>query len=350
MKSRDVCALLVACCIGQALFAGQKDGTLDIYWIDSMGGGSTLIVTPTDESVLIDSGNPGGRDAPRIRQVAKEIAGLSDIDHLVVTHFHVDHYGGAPELAALIPLREVYDNGVPERDPDGGNDASWPIRIKAYREMNVARRNVIQPGSSVPLAQPPKGPALSLRCIAARQRLAITADTAQKPADCRDPNPQAPDTSDNANSVVLVLQFGRFRFFDGGDLTWNTEASLVCPTVQLGSVDVFQVNHHGLDVSNNPLLLRALAPTVSVMNNGPEKGCGPATFTTLKSLPSLQAMYQVHRNVRKDSEFNTAPEYCANNGKESGGNYIKLSVSPDSANYTVTVPSTSHRRTFSTRL
>src|SRR5437879_9051804 len=90
---------------------GQADKALDIYWIDSEGGGSTLIVTPTDESVLIDSGNPGGRDAGRIHQAATKAACLQRIDHYVTTHFHVDHFGGAAELAALMPIVNVYDNG-----------------------------------------------------------------------------------------------------------------------------------------------------------------------------------------------------------------------------------------------
>src|SRR5436189_3544017 len=89
-------------------FAGQKDKTLDIYWIDSEGGGSTLIVTPTDESVLIDTGNPGGRDSKRIHETATKAASLKQIDHLVVTHFHIDHFGGAAELAQLMPVINVY--------------------------------------------------------------------------------------------------------------------------------------------------------------------------------------------------------------------------------------------------
>src|SRR2546426_6401253 len=103
--------------VGLSAFAGKADKTLDIYWIDSEGGGSTLIVTPTDESVLIDSGNPGGRDAERIHQTATKVAGLQRIDHYVTTHFPVDHFGGAAELAALMPIGNVYDNGIPEQDP-----------------------------------------------------------------------------------------------------------------------------------------------------------------------------------------------------------------------------------------
>src|SRR6185369_3966232 len=115
--------------------AGKADKTLDIYWIDSEGGGSTLIVTPTDESVLIDSGNPGGRDAGRIHQTATKAAGLQRIDHYVTTHFHVDHFGGAAEVAALMPIVNVYDNGIPDKDPDGNPDSSWfNGKIKPYRE------------------------------------------------------------------------------------------------------------------------------------------------------------------------------------------------------------------------
>src|SRR2546426_188818 len=102
-----------------AAFAGKADRRLDIYWIDSEGGGSTLIVTPTEDSVLIDSGNPGGRDSARIHKVASEVAGLKRIDHYVTTHFHVDHFGGAAELAKRIPIANVWDNGIPEKDPDG---------------------------------------------------------------------------------------------------------------------------------------------------------------------------------------------------------------------------------------
>src|SRR5947199_1519194 len=93
-----------------ALFAGQSDGRLDVYWIDSEGGGSTLIVTPADQAVLIDSGNPGGRDSARIFKVASEVAGIKRIDHYVTTHFHLDHFGGAAELSGKIPIGTVWDN------------------------------------------------------------------------------------------------------------------------------------------------------------------------------------------------------------------------------------------------
>src|SRR5688500_8460365 len=97
---------------------GVKDGRLDIYWVDVEGGAATLIVTPTGESIMIDTGNPGFRDPQRIVKIATEIAGLRRLDHLVTTHYHRDHFGGASTVATLLPIGTVYDNGEFEGMPD----------------------------------------------------------------------------------------------------------------------------------------------------------------------------------------------------------------------------------------
>ena len=80
----------------------------DIYWVDVEGGAATLVVSPTGESLLVDTGFPGtdNRDAKRIFAATQE-AGLTRIDYLVITHFHRDHVGGLSSARRDDPDREM---------------------------------------------------------------------------------------------------------------------------------------------------------------------------------------------------------------------------------------------------
>jgi competence protein ComEC len=336
-------AVSFALLMAAAAEAGSADQRLDIYWIDVEGGAATLIVTPRGESVLIDTGNPGHRDPDRIVQTATREAGLRQLDHVIITHYHSDHFGGAATLSSMLPIKHLHDNGIFEGIVDRPD--------KPYLEFKAARRSVISPGDEIELT-PPAGEnptPLSLRCLGTRQKYVDAPAGAAATPGCAEFKPFPVDTTDNANSVVTLLAFGAFRFFDSGDLTWNLEKELVCPTNRVGKVDVYQTGHHGLDASNNPLLIRALSPTVAIFNNGTTKGCDPKTFVTLKETPSVQAIYQGHRNLRDDGSPNTEPEYIANRDKDCKANFIKLSVDPTGTTYTVSIPATGHARTYRTQ-
>jgi beta-lactamase superfamily II metal-dependent hydrolase len=316
---------------------------LQIIWTDVEGGGGTLVVTPAKESILIDSGWGKEESVAHIFRAATN-AGVKKIDFLITTHFHLDHFGGAVELAKLMPIGTVLDNGKPEPGDDQLSNAGH-----AYLEFKADQRRIIQVGAEIPLKQQPGTARLSLRCMGARKSF-FHPNGAKVPMNrlCDEAKPIDKDVTDNANSTVLLLQFGQFKFFDGGDLTWNLEGELVCPVNSIGTVDIYQTDHHGQANSNNPLLLGILAPTVSVMNNGARKGGDKESVIRLRAVPSIKAMYQVHRCLRDGSE-NTADEFIANQEEACAGHFIQCSVDPSGKNYTMSIPSAGHKKTFQTK-
>lgn len=327
------------------LLAGEADGRLDIYWIDVEGGAATLLVTPTGETLLIDSGNPGRRDPDRIVKVITEVAKCKRIDHLVTTHYHGDHFGGAITLATLLPIGTLYDNGKFEGMPDNPG--------KAYFDLRAEKKEVLSPGSEIKLAQSKTVGTgeISVRCLGTRQQF-VMADESQ-PANetvCAAAVEKNRDGSDNANSVVLLIQFGNWRMLDAGDLTWNQETKLVCPKNLIGKVDVYQTTHHGLDASNNPLVIQSIEPTVAIMNNGATKGGMPDVFESLRASKTLNSIYQLHKNLTDaGAKLNEPDEYIANLERECQGNYVHLSVAPDGKTYRVSIPANKHEREFTTR-
>lgn len=345
MNPRRCLPLVLSLVAAFQSIARAENGTFDIYWIDVEGGAATLMVTPAGESILVDTGNPGVRDPNRIVRVATQVAKLRKIDHLITTHYHRDHFGGAALLSTLMPVGKVYDNGKFDGMP---NDPG-----KEYFEFECDSRAVINPGDALKLKSTANQPKVSVKCIGTRQEFVQASDANPlNKAICANCAMKDRDGSDNANSVVTLVEFGDFRFYDGGDLTWNQEMKLVCPRDLLGPVDVYQVTHHGLDSSNNPVVLQTIRPTVAIMNNGETKGCLPEVFANLKSTPSIKAIFQVHKNLRPDGSINNVDDdHIANHGPaaECKGNYIHLAVAQDSGSYTVRIPANEFSQRFSTR-
>ncbi len=320
---------------------------LDMTFVDVEGGAATLIVTPLGESVLIDCGNPGSRDAERIHRAAQQ-AGLKAIDHLIITHWHLDHYGSVERLARLIPIRHFYDRGIPETLPE--DPMNFPLLIQAYKAASQGKSRTLSPGDEIPLKQPKDGPPLHLLCLCARGQVIADKPGAPPNPAARAHQPQPVDTSDNAKSLGFLLSYGGFRFLDLGDLTWNIEYKLVHPSDKIGPVDVYQSTHHGLEISNNPVVINTVRPRVAIFNNGARKGCHPSVTAALRRSPDIQAIYQLHRNLTVAAQENTEPDMIANPDEQCEGESIRLAVSPDGKSYTVTVGSRGKPRRYETRL
>ena len=297
--------LLVATVASAQPAAGDS---LRIYLVDVEGGGATLFVSPSGESLLIDTGNGGAnaeRDVGRILAAAED-AGLQQIDHLITTHWHGDHYGGLAELATRIPIRHYIDHGP---TVEAGNEAVQAFYEGAYRDLyGDARRTVVTPGDAVPFD------GVEVRVMASAGEVVdepLPGAGAPNPY-CADFERAAEDLGDNAQSVGVHLRFGAFRALHLGDLTVNKEFELMCPANPIGSVDLFVVSHHGLNTSNARVLVHAVEPRVAIMNNGTRKGGTPDSMTTLHTAPRLQDLWQLHFSVLSGQEYTVPGVFIAN--------------------------------------
>jgi len=344
--TRFMLLLTIAALMPAVTWADAQNQRLDIYFIDVEGGAATLLVTPAGESLLIDSGYPdnGGRDRDRILHVVRNVAQLDHLDHALVSHWHLDHYGNHAALASEIKIHNFWDRGIPESLQE---DAKFVERVGLYRAAAQNQSRAVKPGDTLPL-QSGQTP-LEAKIVTASGEVIPNEGPPNPFADKHVPDPD--DPTDNAKSVSTLITFGKFKFLTCGDLTWNVEAKLVTPRNPIGQVDLFMVTHHGLGVSNNPALVLAIDPRVAVMCNGPTKGADPRTLNTLKQVKSLVAWYQLHRNTRLKPEEQAPPERIANHEETNAckGVWIKASVAPKGDSYTVQIGPEGAPREFAVR-
>jgi competence protein ComEC len=302
---RALFVLLLAAVVTAAPAAAQTPAkTLQIYYIDTEGGQSTLFVAPSGETLLVDVGNPGGRDTDRI-MLALEDAGVKQIDHLVLTHYHGDHVGGLAEFAKRVPIKRFYDHGpAAEGDRAGGQGF-----MEQYAQIHAnGVRTIVKPGDKIAI------PGIDITVVssagqviksnlpgAGRPNPACTGFAEKDLSKVFDP--------DNAYSVGFVLGFGRFRTID---LTWNHEGQLMCPANRIGTVDLYLTTHHGINQSNAPAIVHGLQPRVAIMNNGTRKGGSLETFQALASSPGLEDLWQLHWSHNVMTEHNAPGVFIAN--------------------------------------
>ncbi|MGA3323411.1 MAG: MBL fold metallo-hydrolase [Terriglobia bacterium] len=303
-------------------------GTLDVYFIDVEGGQSTLFVSPSGESMLVDTGWPGfnGRDAERISNVAKA-AGVTRINYLVITHFHRDHVGGVPQLAERIPIGTYVDHG---RSVETGKDAD-ELYHAYVQARDRASHLIVRAGDKIPIE------GISVRVVASTGQgiLRPLLGGGEPNPFCASTKPRAVDPSENAQSIGMLITFGKFRMIDLGDLTWNKELGLVCPDNKLGTVDVYLSTHHGLDQSNAPAIVHALKPRVAITNNGATKGGSPEALQTIRTSPGIEDVWQLHYAQNAGKENNAPEPFIVNVDQDASVSWIKLSADSDGG-FTVT--------------
>jgi beta-lactamase superfamily II metal-dependent hydrolase len=355
-----VCVFLLSI---SSLTLGQNTArNLEIYWIDVEGGAATLFVSPTGESLLFDTGFPGNgdRDARRIQSAAQK-AGLKQIDHVVISHWHGDHAGGLEALARMIPMGRFYDHG------NGVEEADRPL-LETYKAVAGNKRTIVNAGDTIPFG------GVQMRVLVSEGPVIAN------PINGGGPNPlcatatrMPPAGPENIRMVGLSLTYGTFKFASLADLDWSREMELACPVNKLGAVNLYTINRHGgLDNSGNPVLLNAIKPQVIVVNNGPRKGLGarddrikpipvpgvtPAPYERISYLrmartPGVEDIWQGHLSMLdSDPTHNTARDMIANfedNGVDHPGNLIVASVGRD-GRFTLTNTRNGFSKTYTAR-
>lgn len=331
---------------------------LDIYFIDTEGGQATLFVTPSGESMLVDTGFPGNqgaateaaaelpitRDADRIMAVLNQ-ASVTVLDYVVITHYHADHVGNAAELARRIPIRHFVDHGPYTVEMEGIRGAPY-LSYQPIRAM--ARTIVPKPGDRIPVAD------LDVQVVSAAGNV-ITKPMQGAPGAglanplCRDAKLREQDVApENFESIGIVVRYGSFRLLDLGDLTWNQEHALACPNNLIGTFTVFHTTRHGDPHSGAPQMVHAIRARVAVMNNGERKGGSPEYWQTVHEAPGLEDFWQLHRSAEGGTDHNSPEQFLANINETDHGHNIKMSVRADGS-FTMTNERTGFTKDYPVR-
>ena len=320
-------AILIAGLLSVECAAAREESAkaLQIYFVDVEGGQATLLVTPEGKSLLIDTGWPdsNGRDADRIVAAAK-LAGIGQLDFVLLTHYHMDHAGGITELAAQIPIRTVIDHGENREAQNAATEKVWEDYQRLLAKEKF-KRIVAKPGERLPLE------GISTEVISSDGVL-VEKPLSEGGGDntaCKSSKQYPPDRTENARSLGVLFTFGKLRILDLGDLTSDKEVQLVCPENKLGKIDIYVVSHHGSVTSNSPVFLNAIAPRVAIMDNGAAKGGTPSSWDAVEKSSRLEAFWQLHYSDEGGAAHNSADSFIANLSGPDTANYLKLTAWED---------------------
>jgi competence protein ComEC len=322
--------LLVTCAFGAMFVASPVSAwaaksDLQVYFIDVEGGQATLFVTPAGQSLLIDTGWPenAGRDADRI-VAATKLAGISKIDYVLLTHYHNDHSGGVPQLVDRIPVGTFIDHGANIDTKPGGA----PLDVyNAYQKVLATgkyKHITARPGDVIPIV------GMKVTVISSDGNVIDhpLPGGGQENEYCKIPETKPNDRSENSHSLGILVNFGKLKILDLGDLTWEKEMAFMCPKNLLGTVDILVVSHHGFRPSSSHALVDGIHPRVAIMNNAATKGGNVPVLDTVRQAPGLETLWQLHYSDEGGAEHNTAAEYIANPQGTEQGNYILLTATP----------------------
>ncbi|MEF8937516.1 MAG: ComEC/Rec2 family competence protein [Halovenus sp.] len=224
---------------------GTPDGEFQIHHIDVGQADATLLIAPSDETMLIDSGD--WRDDGETVLDYLDERDIDRIDHLVSTHAHADHIGGHARLIETYETERdgvgaVYDSGVAH------TSQTYENYLDAVEEHDVDLFEV-RGGDTLPLNE------------------TVTA-TVLNPAE------EESGSDLHENSVALAIEFGEFEYLTTGDAEQEIESRLIEEWDSELDADVYQAGHHGSSTSSTPPFLDEVTPEMAVISSAVDSQYG----------------------------------------------------------------------------
>jgi beta-lactamase superfamily II metal-dependent hydrolase len=346
---KSICTLVLVLVLGPTLLFAA--GTLDVYVINVDHGNAVLVVTPAGQSMLLDAGPPGKVYVDRILAAIAD-AGVKQIDYSVVSHYDWDHFATLPELVKTVPIRNFVDHGPELKKDDAAKSGSGkrnPL-LENYLKVRATGNHIVPvPGDKIPLT----GVDVQVVSCAGKVLSApLKGGGGPNPA-CWLTDLVAENEEEDALSVGVLIEFGKFRFIDLGDLTWNMSYRLFCPENKIGTVDLYLITHHGLSYTQQavgeaqasarscpPCEVYGLRPRVAILTAGEDyvaRLSTPAAWQRIRLSPGLEDIWQTNYQAQGGAQ-NNAPEQfiaCLNVATSKGGDWIKASAKADGS-FTVT--------------
>jgi|Deesub1362A_J573_1020465.scaffolds.fasta_scaffold00317_41 competence protein ComEC len=221
--------ILFVLCLSLIPIPSVPSSPLYIHFIDIGDGDSTLIITPSGENILIDTGSP--LSVNRLIKYLRSL-GIERIDHLILTHPHYDHIGGLFGLIPRLQVGKLYDSGLCNLGDDMYRDYVSVVR------QDLSRYRLLQAGESLDIGD-------------------VRIDVI---------NPILPPTGDpNTDSIALRLTYGEMKVLFTGDMTSVAERRLLKLGVDLRS-QVIKLAHHGENDTTSKEFLMAVKPEYAIIS------------------------------------------------------------------------------------
>jgi beta-lactamase superfamily II metal-dependent hydrolase len=300
--------------------AAAQSPQLRIYQIDVEQADAALIVSPNTNTLVIDTGLGSG-SAQRIKALMDKL-GLTQINHLVTSHYHTDHYGGVPDLLTSqgVTVLKAYDRGA--KHPFLGAKTN-ETDFKAYQTNLGNRATGLKPGDTIDL-----DPTMTVTCISSSG--AVIGE--------QNPVLNSDKDHENDNSVALLIEFGGFRYFTAGDIERHTETNIAAHHLVL-KVDACKASHHGSETSSSLELMGDLKPNVIVISNGDHGGFHHPRQIILDRYDAMSPrpkVFQTNKYTKGPPGGNVADEFIGDLETTDDDGTILITAAPSTGQFFVT--------------